>query len=104
MASATEVKHTPAPWLYVHEGSETRFIDGQTSRTVVDLSPMTDDAETEANAHLIAAAPDLLEALEDSLVEGHHALCPGRPSIGGFKCSTRCTGIRTALAHARGER
>lgn len=55
-----ESKHTPGPWEY----------DGPPHNIIVWSSPenricfMTSDGPTEANARLIAAAPDLLAALK----------------------------------------
>lgn len=63
-------KHTPAPWA-VHP--RVAVVDAGPIRANGLLTPVcqllwpTDartEAETEANAHLIAAAPDLFEALE----------------------------------------
>lgn len=59
------LKHTPAPWLVdevdcmVYGANNLRVADC----TCDDQEEMTDDA-MEANARLIAAAPELLEALE----------------------------------------
>lgn len=62
-------KHTPAPWIAVNEGKHWNNpqIDswnvyyGNDKEHVVDK--VIECAYTEANAHLIAAAPDLLDAL-----------------------------------------
>lgn len=57
----SETKHTPGPWEF----------DGPHHNIIVWSSPnnricfMTSDGPTEANARLIAAAPDLLEALKN---------------------------------------
>jgi hypothetical protein len=67
----TEMRHTPGPWHYrrgdewshsvvTHHGT---LPDGsQNCWTVADINKMREPAH-EANARLIAAAPDLLEAL-----------------------------------------
>ena len=60
--------HTPAPWHFdkgndSHAGFSMKFLvgaDGQGFAHTVGLDEPTDTA----NAHLIAAAPELLEALE----------------------------------------
>lgn len=57
-----ETKHTPGPWAKF--GSVIRSLAGS-DRKVADVRII--DAEGQANAKLIAAAPDLLEALEDLL-------------------------------------
>lgn len=75
-----EVKHTPGPW-FIANGNEIH--DRPTSRdengarigetpnliaTVEDIFPWSDrQNRKKANAQLIAAAPDLLEALETLL-------------------------------------
>jgi hypothetical protein len=53
-------------------------------------------AEVEANARLIAAAPDLYEALAQ-LLDDLDALAPTRP------CTQAIEGAQAALAKARGE-
>ena len=63
----TELKHTPAPWEACNVGDYSdydglcRVILGDDLRIAVVLG---DHDESEANARLIAAAPDLLAALE----------------------------------------
>ena len=64
-----EVKHTPGPWVVIADESAAQVkgfpcieSDGY---TVVGLEGMYGDIETDfANARLIAAAPDMLEALQ----------------------------------------
>jgi len=52
--------HTPGPWVYYYEKIGNQHIVWSDNSRIVSLS-MNDDAES--NARLIAAAPDLLEAL-----------------------------------------
>ena len=60
--------HTPGPWIPACNPSSptARGIDGPHGRRIVKwgglASPMSD--ESQANAELIAAAPDLLDALK----------------------------------------
>ena len=59
-------KHTPGPWQYVLQGGTTLFIteaDGSTIICVRVTENTTAHSRLAANARLIAAAPDLLEAL-----------------------------------------
>lgn len=64
-----ETKHTPGPWEYERRDWEGQYIWGNDDRIpgpdkrrfIADVSLAYDGAE--ANARLIAAAPDLLEAL-----------------------------------------
>ena len=54
-------KHTPGPWVFeMHQSSCTWYV--QTPRGYAD--PTICEVATRANARLIAAAPELLEALE----------------------------------------
>lgn len=61
-----EIKHTPAPWVCYPSGTNDALY------SVLDQHAnwlTTDDDVHEANARLIAAAPDLLEALEEQVDE-----------------------------------
>jgi hypothetical protein len=57
------VTHTPGPW-HVAGGTDERFVDSGTNGTVAKIAIKP---EMSANARLIAAAPQLLEALETLL-------------------------------------
>lgn len=62
MKPADEKTHTPGPWTY-HIGLSAGIITGADDKSVIDGGGVTEDRpEWEANARLIAAAPDLLEA------------------------------------------
>ena len=58
-------QHTPGPWDVEPKGSR-HFVDGADGLTVayLDRVGVRERAEIEANARLIAAAPELLAALE----------------------------------------
>lgn len=74
-------KHTPGPWKVVNHGSICIGVGCYTklknySRMIVNtILPETDEkyelekAELEANARLIAAAPEMLELLEEACAE-----------------------------------
>lgn len=80
-------KHTPGPWFYAESEVGTPFVD---SESVGDLSAVALPLdEQKANAHLIAAAPDLLEALEDLLP--------------WLEDARMADGARAAIAKARGQ-
>lgn len=65
MANATKATPTGAPWKW--DGHKFK-LRGAGGRLVLSDFPLAgDDAQTEANAHLIAAAPDLMSALLDAL-------------------------------------
>jgi len=90
----TEAKHTPGPWVE---------FDG-------DICPANDIANvviatlyqdtSDADARLIAAAPDLLEALEDMLVQADFAASV-RGGEGHMKYAM--AKARAAIAKAKGE-
>lgn len=76
---STQEKHTPGPWSVFHGKNNRVFIyagehlesihDGNTLAEMQEKPFGGIDEEGEANARLIAAAPELLEALEH-LLEG----------------------------------
>ena len=98
-----ETKHTPGPWgHYQRDGSaHLRFISGPSPRaiaiaTIESIPEKYQDAESiEANAHLIAAAPDMLEALE-SILDGVDCQ-PGYIRERGIEIA------RAAIAKAKGK-
>lgn len=68
-------KHTPAPWSVQSDpchfdtlsdvvGGEVKQMQGIKSQMFVSVGGWADVSEQEANARLISAAPDLLEALK----------------------------------------
>jgi hypothetical protein len=89
----TAVKHTPGPWIIDGYGTikapnhETVLVEGV-------ALPSVSTVESIANTHLVAAAPDLLEALK-ALV--------ANLSDGDFISETRIDAARAAIAKATGE-
>ena len=72
-------QHTPGPWLYAQEGVDAFGIvqpDGHSIVHLVALQNSTSASHLPANARLIAAAPDLLDALKDML-DNHEDACTG---------------------------
>ncbi|WP_272667615.1 MULTISPECIES: hypothetical protein [unclassified Providencia] len=94
-------KHTPAPWLTDRNNAHTGQIatlHGCENNSWVEIwSTNWPESESvqEANAHLIAAAPELLEALQ-SLVTVSGLLL-------GNTCQTELTKARQAIAKALGQ-
>ena len=67
--TAAQPRHTPGPWKYAGDGSQEVYErKGGFCICRVNHSPAFYDGVATANARLIAAAPDLIEALK-SLVE-----------------------------------
>lgn len=91
-------KHTPGPWTAVsdplHFHSLTTIIAGNVVRGIpqvrIDVGGKADIGELEENARLIAAAPDLLEALEEIVRKD-------------LLAGTILNDARAAIAKARGE-
>lgn len=107
---ATETKHTPGPW---HRGwvyAALRHINRNVDDSTFFDWDAVEDADSvntpnvrinRADADLIAAAPDLLAALEEAitLVEFFH----GVPGWTEYQSSPEMKRLRAAIAKARGE-
>lgn len=93
--------HTPGPWSVETKGSR-HFIDGADELTVayVDRAGVRDRQSYEANARLIAAAPDLFEALEDAAFLMRMAAKIAGPMQDSFRRSAE--DAAKALAKAEG--
>ena len=97
----TQTKHTPGPWKIDTKGSK-HFIDGNDGFTVIYLDRVTairGRDECELNARLIAAAPDLLEALRACL----DPLQQAQNKYGDITAAAAFLAARAALAKAEGE-
>lgn len=99
-------KHTLGPWLQLSDG----YIYGQDSKMIaLPLHPShplpiveqfrVSVEEANANARLIAAAPDLLEAIKDA-VENCET-CRGNEYV-GTDCCCRCQTFAKLIAKAEG--
>lgn len=107
----SDAQHTPGPWTYqfnvnfdLHPRVMAKREDGEmvciastigtkTTRDKLSLE------EKSTNAHLIAAAPDLLDALEDALAE----LSPLMMAYRAEHYDDICGKARAAIAKAKGE-
>ena len=99
-------KHTPGPWIgagpsygdplpkYINEIVADREDDDE-CKTICYMPVIDEDDETEANACLIAAAPDLLEML----VEAHDII----DAIGQPETAEVAARMRAVIAKARGD-
>lgn len=93
--------HTPGPWEI--DGEYVQQV-GQTGLAICDVMNMDVGGDkgwhsgpvTQANKHLIAAAPDLLEALEKLNAAYDRLKPPGYPKTDGQKLAD------AAIAKARG--
>ena len=57
-------KHTPAPWKIFRQDEDLIIINESSRPSIADITGGNGLEEDEANAKLIAAAPELLEALK----------------------------------------
>ena len=96
-------KHTQGPWEVVpHDSSEVCFevmADGWFVATVHD--GVMEESNAEFNARLIAAAPELLEALRD-LRQRFHAACIAHGSD-AWAADASCAKADEAIAKATGD-
>lgn len=70
--------HTPGPWETSHDGHGGIYVGDKNGRQVGFVSLRS---EQEANARLIAAAPELLEALRDLLADYDGSIEPGESAL-----------------------
>lgn len=103
MSTATKATHTPGPWSnnWIIRGSS--HIDGHRAngepipslrRAVAHI--INRDAEAEANLNLIAAAPEMLEALEELIS------CRHRDRKGHAEYEIALDNCEAAIQKARG--
>ena len=102
--------HTPGPWVRRGQTSEDAKFNGTFHRVHgdgawVSFVPTWDNSaaeasEAEANAHLIAAAPDLYAALQGAI---EWMACVEGPLRDGAPFKSNLESYRAALAKARGE-
>ena len=100
MKALKELGVSPAPWKSVQGIS--LWVESSDGIGVADDIDTIDDETGEANARLIAAAPDLYEALRLWVEE----LCEDCQSEIGKTCDGKCEAVRkakAALAKAGGE-
>lgn len=84
-------QHTPGPWTATQYGYEKFSVNGEKGVEIC-------GAWNKANASLIAAAPELLEALEMALADADRIVCsPDEMELDWLNEA------RTAIAKARGE-
>jgi len=91
----SESKHTPGPW-YVLEGTASVY-SGDGERRIVSAEGPGRPAENKANAQLVSAAPDLLEALTSTL-----ELTADAPGVSAKEFAKRIAAARAAIAKAKG--
>ena len=94
-------KHTPGPWT-LHELDSTRIL-GKDGAVANAYAPSHLVTEADANARLIAAAPELLEALGALGVIGSgYCFCSHDRDPDKADHQPECRDARAALAKAEG--
>lgn len=94
----SEAKHTPGPWRVGKGGPNMCPTVGTEKGLMVAMVAYGDSHPTQANARLIAAAPDLLEALEE-LADLFDAMVSGEYRPDSFTTQP----ARAAIAKAKGD-
>ena len=91
-------KHTPGPWRVVDSWND-YMVEGQNGEEIIwQDGPHNTPTINKANARLIAAAPDLLEALE-SMLQSFLIT----QSLDDYPIDAPCNKARAAIAKAKGE-
>jgi hypothetical protein len=99
------IKHTPGPWAVSDVGE---VVVCATGRTLCDVysPPATGEEQADVDAHLIAAAPDLLAVLEELLPDLQCRCDIAFTSRERHEPNTLChheDGVKAAIAKARGK-
>lgn len=94
-------KHTPGPWVINHSGlqeptGDYDHIHAESNRALQAICKVVRRHDSKANAKLIAAAPDLLEALEALLDWGRDWTSPNDPHSPHELLVNACTAIAKA--------
>jgi arginine utilization protein RocB len=99
-------KHTPGPWVLVGNSIKSRKADCIVVRLPAHTDCVGDESDQQierwnADSNLIAAAPELLEALEDLVCLAERAM--RESESGEWMVDEELRDARAAIAKARGE-
>ena len=101
------MRHTPGPWTreegerFRHDQSAgIRSANGMYVATALDFNQVDRDEEVEANARLIAAATELLEACEAAARSCHHPTCSWGKTGAGTICNCHVKMAKAAVTKA----
>jgi len=89
-------KHTSGPWGITEDGDYIRQVNGGRRLYIAAVLEVPIEGETQANARLLAAAPELLEALKESLPQLRWA------NVHGSRCDELIAEVVAAIAKAEG--
>ena len=105
------MKHTPAPWIVKYTRTSKVnshvILEQSNHHEITSVKRQCDEEESEANARLIAAAPELLEALEayermaNKIIDGEKTAADFETLKTALTCYAPVT--RAAIAKAKGE-
>ena len=91
--------HTPGPWAQDVYGS----INDKTGNTIrVEGLALSSGSEAKANARLIAAAPELLEALKEYIAAGENSVTATDDVAAMIRFGEADKAARSAIAKATG--
>ena len=80
-----KTQHTPGPWFVPTPTYRTLYVEARVGngmlQEVAACGPTADPAQQAANAQLIAAAPELLEALSDCAAHMHWTQPQGEAAL-----------------------
>jgi len=104
MSDETKQAHTPGPWEVAGHGNYVRSRSGGFAVAQSEELPGQDGEERNANARLIAAAPEMLEALKELVKEfdAYEAAMCKRFSAGHEDHGRQRELARLAIAKAEG--
>lgn len=99
--SMSDSKFTPGPWDRIAHREKDSMVGANTLLAVVYSTAYRDTENQKANAHLVSAAPDLYQFVQDT-ANSTNCICK-LASLGGI--DIECTHCRAMalLAKARGE-
>jgi hypothetical protein len=96
----SKLQHTPGPWKIGTPPPNGEQTIGLDNGLMIAISTTGDNIDSKANAHLIAAAPEMLEALITTYkafnTDGHEHDC-GQPCE-GCECFSSCPNITVKQA------
>jgi hypothetical protein len=97
----SESKHTPGPWNAEPMTGRGAWVKGSSGEWAA-LSCGDTDTTAEANARLIAAAPELLEALNKIISRHSELVCSGDCGFWDVEDEEKMKLARSAIAKAEG--
>ena len=103
--SATKTNHTPGPWTHYYHTTDLALIVGSARDGIARILPSGNREKDTANAKLIAAAPDLLAALNRLLraFEADVEQVPSMDIVTSWETNSQAVqAARTAISKAEG--